>query len=341
MPKVSFTPCATSVSTNASLGVMRTLPAAAEVLAMFLLSTTMFMEPPFLAFPWGLAGPCHPGAGGGTEGSCGLPRALAGSFPMVGSPAGCLYPLPRRSFAWIAAVILLAGFVQGALGIGFPTLATPLIALVTDIRTAVIIVLLPCLASIVVAIAGGGPLRRVLAEFWMMPLYMLIGAAIGTRFFIAYPGFPYTLLLAGVILVYLSLDRLGRTDWPLVRDHKGPAGLLFGVIAGISEGTANVAAPPLIVYYLAIGLDPTMFVQALNICFLVGKSTQFVTLTTAGASRPCNGSGTLPLALVAGAGALYGIRIRNRIDAATYRQWLKGALFAIALVLIGHYLYRL
>ena len=241
--------------------------------------------------------------------------------------------------AWIAVVILLAGVVQGALGIGFPTLATPLIALVTDIRTAVIIVLVPCLASIVVAICKGGRLRRVLAEYWMMPIYMVVGAGIGTRFFIAYPGFPYTLLLAGMIVVYLSLDRLGRTDWPIVREHKGLCGLVFGVVAGISEGTANVAAPPLIVYYLAIGLDPTMFVQALNICFLVGKSTQFVTLTVAGGVTAAQWLGTLPLALVAGVGALYGIRIRNRIDAATYRQWLKGALFVIALILCGQYLY--
>lgn len=242
---------------------------------------------------------------------------------------------------WIAAVIFVSGVSQGALGIGFPTLATPLIALVSDIRTAVIIVLLPCLASVIVAMCKGGRLRRVLAEFWMMPLYMIIGAGIGTRLFIAYPGFPYTLLLAGVIVVYLSLDRLGRTDWPLVRDHKGLAGLLFGVIAGISEGTANVAAPPLIVYYLAIGLDPTMFVQALNICFLVGKSTQFVTLSAAGGVTAAQWLGTLPLALVAVAGSLYGIRIRNRIDAATYRQWLKGALFVIALILCGQYLYAL
>ena len=42
--------------------------------------------------------------------------------------------------AWIAAVMLVAGLIQGALGLGFPTLATPLIALVTDIRTAVVIV---------------------------------------------------------------------------------------------------------------------------------------------------------------------------------------------------------
>src|SRR6185436_13830650 len=114
--------------------------------------------------------------------------------------------------AAIVLVILFAGMMQGALGLGFPTVATPLIALATDIRTAVIIVLLPCIATVLVASIKGVPLSRVLAQFWMMPLYMAIGAAIGTSIFIAYPGFPYTLLLAGMIAIYLSLGWLGRSE---------------------------------------------------------------------------------------------------------------------------------
>lgn len=243
--------------------------------------------------------------------------------------------------AWIALVVLLAGVIQGALGLGFPTLATPLIALVTDIRTAVIIVLLPCLATVLVATFKGVPVRRVLAEFWMMPLYMLVGAAIGTRLFIAYPEFPYALLLAAVIFVYLSLGWLGRAEWPFVRAHKNTFGLGFGVVAGLSEGTANVAAPPLIVYYLAIGVQPTMFVQAMNICFLTGKTTQFVTLASAGGVSATQWLVTLPLAVMAAAAASYGVTIRDRIDAETYRRWMRGALFVIALILCAQYLYSL
>ena len=43
----------------------------------------------------------------------------------------------------IGVVLAVAGFVHGALGLGFPIVATPLIALATDMRTAIIIVLLP------------------------------------------------------------------------------------------------------------------------------------------------------------------------------------------------------
>src|SRR5687767_7414415 len=158
---------------------------------------------------------------------------------------------------WIAAVMLVAGFAQGALGLGFPTLATPLIALATDIRTAVIIVLLPCLATVVTSAARSGQFRQALAEFWMMPLYALVGAAIGTRLFIQFPGFPYALLLAGMILVYLNVNRIGSGESKLMQRHRHAFGVLFGFLAGASEGTANVAAPPLIIYYLGIGLQPS------------------------------------------------------------------------------------
>ena len=66
--------------------------------------------------------------------------------------------------AWIAVVMLLAGVVQGALGLGFPTVATPLIALATDIRTAVILVLLPCIATVLVSVVRSGFLREALCS---------------------------------------------------------------------------------------------------------------------------------------------------------------------------------
>lgn len=248
--------------------------------------------------------------------------------------------LTPGTLAWIVIVMALSGLMQGALGLGFPTVATPLITLVTDIRTAIVLVLLPCLATVALNLFRGGPLRPVLAQFWMMPLYMFIGASAGTRLFVAYPEFPYALLLAGMIFVYLNLDRLGRTEWPAMRRHRQGCAAVAGILAGMSEGTANVAAPPLIVYYLGIGVSPLMLVQALNLCFFTGKATQFATLATAGGVGATQWLMTLPLALVAAVAAWLGIRIRNRIHAETYRRWLKWALFAMAVVLVAQQLWR-
>jgi uncharacterized membrane protein YfcA len=240
---------------------------------------------------------------------------------------------------WTCLVIAFAGFVQGALGLGFPLVATPFIALFTDMRTAVILVLLPCLAAVVANVLMSGSLRRALAEFWMMPIYMLIGAGIGTRLFVLAPEFPYALLLAGMIVFYLNLERLGRADWTVIKRHRQIFAAVFGVAAGMSEGTANIAAPPLLIYYLALGLTPAMLVQALNICFTVGKSTQFVTLATVGGVPAVQWIATLPLAVVATVTVIYGMRVRSRLQADAYRAWLKRALFVMAVILLCQYAY--
>jgi uncharacterized membrane protein YfcA len=241
--------------------------------------------------------------------------------------------------AWVACVILIAGLLQGALGFGFPFVATPLIALVADMRTAIVAVLLPTLATICVALFTSGPLRTTLARFWAMPLYAMLGATLGTWVFVSAPEAPYSLVLALLTLFYLGFDYLGRADWPLVRRHERAFAPLSGFTSGIFEGTANVAAPPLIIYYLALGLTPVMLVQALNICFLVGKTTQLSILATRGGVGLDEWLATLPLVAIGVAGSLAGVRIRNRIDAAVFRVWVKRALLVIALGLIAQYAY--
>jgi uncharacterized membrane protein YfcA len=250
-----------------------------------------------------------------------------------------LESLSPALLAWVAGVILIAGLLQGALGFGFPFVATPLIALVTDMRTAVVAVLLPTLATICVALFSSGPLTATLARFWAMPLYAMVGAAAGTWVFVSAPEAPYTLVLALLTLFYLSLDYLGRADWPVVRRHERAFAPLSGLTSGIFEGTANVAAPPLIIYYLALGLTPVMLVQALNICFLVGKTTQLSILATRGGAGLDEWLATLPLVAIGVAGSLVGVRIRDRIDAAVFRAWVKRALLVIALGLIAQYVY--
>ena len=238
---------------------------------------------------------------------------------------------------WIIVVVILAGFIQGTLGFGFPFLATPMLAMVVDMRTAIIMVLLPTLATVITMMFTCGSLRPVLRRFWLMPVYAFLGALTGTWIFVAAPTFPYQLLLAAIILFYLNLDRISRGEWPLIRRHEKLFAPVAGAAAGLFEGTANVAAPPLIIYYLALGLAPAMLVPALQICFLIGKVTQFSVMTWHGGVSMTQWTATLPLVVFAIVGVIGGARVRNRIDAETYRVWVKRALWLIALALLAQY----
>jgi uncharacterized protein len=241
---------------------------------------------------------------------------------------------------WLTLAVVFSGFIQGALGFGFPFIATPMVAMVVDMRTAIITVLLPTLASVVITLVTSGPLGPVMKRFWMMPVYATLGAFAGTWLFVAAPEAPYQLLLALIIVVYLNLDRIARGDWPLIKRHERAFGALTGAAAGFFEGTANVAAPPLIVYYLALGLSPAMMVQAMQLCFMVGKTTQFTVLTLHGGVTSAQWFATLPLCVIAVAAGFAGVRMRDRIDAALFRKWVKRALAIIALALLAQYAYN-
>ena len=247
--------------------------------------------------------------------------------------------LPLAVILWLVLAVVLAGFIQGALGFGFPFIATPMVAMVVDMRTAIIIVLLPTLATVTITLFTSGPLGPVMKRFWMMPVYATFGALAGTWLFVAAPDAPYQLLLALIIVVYLNLDRITRGEWPLLKRHERAFGPLAGLAAGLFEGTANVAAPPLIIYYLALGLGPALMVQAMQLCFLVGKATQFTVLTLHGGVPAAQWLATLPLCVVAVAAGVGGARVRHRIDATMFRKWVKRALALIAFALLAQYGY--
>lgn len=249
--------------------------------------------------------------------------------------------LPVLQIACVAAAIAFAGLVHGTLGLGFPLVATPLVSLVTGIKTAVILVVPPTLAVIVAAIVAGGPFLATVREWWRMPAWAFIGAYAGTQLFIVIDPAPLTLLLALAILIYLGLDWIGRGESQLIRRHRHKAGTLFGFLGGLFDGSVNIAAPPLLIYFLSLGLAPAALVKALNLCFFTGKATQLSTLIAAGDVPDAIWLSSVPLCLVGVLTSLAGTRIRNRVAAQTYRRWLKYALVVMVFVLLGQFYFLL
>ena len=109
------------------------------------------------------------------------------------------FELPWHALAWIVVVTMLAGYVQGLLGVGYPMLATPLLALVIDLRTAVIVTVPAILVLSVLLIFRGGKLRAGVGPFWYMPLCMVAGSLLGARIFFAVDA-SWLLLALGAAL---------------------------------------------------------------------------------------------------------------------------------------------
>ena len=80
----------------------------------------------------------------------------------------------------VGAALLLAAFVKGATGLGFPLIATPMVALLLDIRTAVTVLILPNLFMDSAQVIRDGIPYDVFRRFSSLILPTIIGVFLGT-----------------------------------------------------------------------------------------------------------------------------------------------------------------
>jgi uncharacterized membrane protein YfcA len=236
--------------------------------------------------------------------------------------------------ATAAAIITLAGLAHGTLGFGFPIISTPLVALFVDIKTAVLVTVLPNIAVNIVSIMRGGNWRASIGKYWPLALWVMLVTLLGSRLLLTVRHEPLQLLRAAMIVVFLLQDRLRQLDWSWVKRRPQLAAFFFGLTAGVLSGAVNVALPPLVIYLMTLELTPLALTQTLNLCFIAGKTVQAIALGVTDAPSQQMLYASLPLVPLAVVAVYAGMRLQSRISAETYNGLLRKALGAIAAVLI-------
>ncbi|HZZ91579.1 MAG TPA: sulfite exporter TauE/SafE family protein [Usitatibacter sp.] len=237
--------------------------------------------------------------------------------------------------AWVCLITLVAGLAHGVSGFGFPLISTPMVALFTDVRTAVLVTLFPNIVVNVASATSGSDWRDNLRRFRAMPLWVLLGAVVGTQVVIWAPADALRLFLAAIIVVYLQQDRIRGIDWSAVARHPDGAGMAFGLLGGFLSGTVNVMLPPMLIYFSTLAVPAVVMTQVLNACFLVGKVTQAVVFALHGR---VDGHGlllTVPVCVVGYAGYVAGRRLQPRVSPALYRKMIRAVLWGMAALLVA------
>ena len=237
----------------------------------------------------------------------------------------------------ILSIVTFAGLVHGTLGLGFPMVATPLLALLLDVQSAILITLLPTVAVNIGSILYGGRWRASIGRYWPLALFAVVGSVLGTRFLIVSDPAPFRLLLAAMILLYLNIERIGQIPMGWIARYPLIGMMLFGLGAGFLAGTVNVMVPLLVIYALELGLATTVVVQVFNLCFLSGKLAQITVFSLSGAFGFETAIDSLPVVGAALLALAVGILLRRRIEAAFYRRLLKRLLVVVVLLLVAQY----
>lgn len=238
---------------------------------------------------------------------------------------------------WLALLgaTIFAAVAHGAIGFGFPLISTPLVALITDVRTAVLTTLLPNVVINIISITRGADWRRTLQTYWPVAAWVFAGTLAGTLVLAHARPDVLKLLLAALIVVYLLQSRGPRrsTALPLLQRHPRASAGVFGLLGGFFSGTVNVAVPPLLIYFTSLQLAPVVMTQAMNLSFLVGRSTQVLALVSTGRMGSAWFLLGVPLTLVAVTALRAGFALQKRFSPQTFSRLMRGLLWAMAVVL--------
>jgi len=237
--------------------------------------------------------------------------------------------------AALVAIVILGGIAHGAIGFGFPLISTPLVALLIDIKTAVLITVVPNIAVNVVSIVRGGNWRESIGRHWPVAMWVVLGTIVGTHFLLVAAPELLQLLLAAMICVFLLQDRIRQLDLTWIRRRPAMSGAAFGVVAGLFSGAVNVSAPPLVIYFMMLELPALALTQMLNLCFIAGKTIQAATLSLAGPGSVPLLAASLPLTALAIAALVSGIRLQKRMTPGVYSKILRATLAAFVVLLTG------
>jgi uncharacterized protein len=229
--------------------------------------------------------------------------------------------------------VLLASYIKGVIGFGFPTISTPFLALFVDLRTAIVVLIFPNLVMDGIQTLRKPGLVETLRRHWILYLCGIGGTYLGTQFLVWFPSQKLLLVLGAVVLVFVAVN-VSRLEFhvpPRLERYLSPP---IGFFAGVLGGVTNVPGTPLVLYFYALGMGKDEFIRSIALSFLVYKLAQFTSVISFGLlTWPLFGLSALATAF--GLGAFWlGLRTQDRVDQVTFNRVVLGFLGLLGIWLV-------
>lgn len=232
----------------------------------------------------------------------------------------------------IVAVLLLAGFVKGVVGLGLPTVSLGLLTAVFGLKIAIALMLVPSFATNVVQGLIGGGLAQIMRRIWLLLLVACIAIWLSSALLAGSDAAILSVILGLSLCLYSGLS-LTRPQVQAPKEKEWWLSPLVGAINGGLTGITGSFVVPGVLYLQALGLPRDIFIQAMGVLF---------TVSTAALAVSMSGRGLLPseLGLLSAVGLIpafvgmyIGQKVRQRLSEARFRQ-----VFFISVGVLGLYI---
>jgi uncharacterized membrane protein YfcA len=237
------------------------------------------------------------------------------------------------TYVLVGLALLLAGFVKGASGMGFPLIATPTVALLLDIRIAITILIIPNIVMDIAQVFRGGFPFDVLRRFAWFFVLTVVGVFLGTKLLVTLPLWILNFCLGVMVLVFVVSNWL-RIEFTIPPQLEKKLSLPAGLVSGFLNGMTNAAGPALAIYLYSLRLPKIEFIKSIAAIFIITKLSQLVAVSTWNLFNWATLSLSLGVTLFVLLGFYGGLKTQDRINQQNFSRGLLALLFSIGVILV-------
>ncbi len=229
--------------------------------------------------------------------------------------------------------LFVAGIIKGATGIGYSSCALPFLVASLGLKAAIVLLVVPAMASNVAVLFTTGSREFALKRFWPLYLSTLPGIFAGVTLLVWVDKSIPTQIL-GVIIAAYAIQAWLKPSFVLQPKIAHAAQVPVGLLNGLLTGFTGSQVMPLMPYMMSLKLEAGLFVQAVNIAVVIASIfLGFGLWATGTMSAP-----ELGLSVLAVVPALFGVQLgtwaRRHIPAAHFRSLVLAVLLFIGLSLL-------
>jgi uncharacterized protein len=219
----------------------------------------------------------------------------------------------------LVLVLVIAGALKGVIGVGMPIVAFPMLTMLVDVQTAVMLLSMPLVLSNIPQALEGGFVGQTLWRLAPVLVGMVPGTWIGVAILLNVDP-AAAKIVAGASVILVAALSLLASKLQIKQRMIGPAGLGAGFCGGLLGGVAALSGPLVFIFLLAKGLSGRAFTKEASMFLVVSSVVLAAALSS---SSRFDWRDVLISALATApvvAGMLIGQQVRDAVPAYAFKK---------------------
>jgi len=227
-----------------------------------------------------------------------------------------------------ALAFLLAGFIKGVVGFGFPVVALIVLTLAIGLFDALAIIVVPTIVTNIWQAFSGPHLKAIFARMWIYFAFAMGGILLASLYLSRVDVNLLTGLL-GLVLFVFAVSRLMNIHLAVPPKRESVLSIVFGTVNGFLTGFTGSFMVPSVLYMQALGFGKDILVQAMGVFFALSTIMLTVSLGRNGLIT-VNDAAMSSVALIPAFAGIYAGRwTRDRIDEDRFQKIFLGGVLAL------------